>query len=447
MKQIRMGPCLLFVSLAHFGDLASAGRSFRIFQRASKEEPLDGYYVVDGAPSVHPELHQEENCVDPESDSANIRCCDNGGRYCQSICNPEPADQTEAIAQYTKRSNANVQCNIRRMRLCTKEELDSNLCAGMKSDCKYGQTLVWTNSQCNIAAFAASKAAAEVSHRAISGCPSAAEAAEKYTSRKVKFGVRCCKQDGSACTSRPQRSPCETEMSYDEADQHCAGFGLRLCTEAEVKSEKTDSSDRLCCRVRGGCGLDNKLIWVNDNDALPVVQVTEAPEMEMKKIEEPKLEISNIEGPESEKIEMSGANALSGAQGGIFHLLQYRQRFCTGTYVALEFNSLGAMTQVNIPKSKSPIGQPEVICNQLDKNATDGKYTLHSCLGLPEGHCGANCNSCGEDYVKHFELSVCNKGWLLLKGPAPEDCTGEKKECTSLNQVDVGLARWCKSWP
>jgi len=228
-----------------------------------------------------------------------------------SICSPTPVDQTEAIAQYTDRASAEMKCKMQRMRLCTKQELDSNLCAGSKSDCKYGQTLVWTSDQCNIEAVAASKAA-------------------------------------------PQ----------------------------------------------------------------------------------PILEVKNLQEQQ-----------MAGAQGGIFHVLEYRQKFCTGTYVALEFNSLGQMTQLNIPKSKSPIGQPAVLCNKLDKNVTDGIYTLHSCPGLPEGHCPANCNSCGEDFVKHFELSVCNKGWKLLKGPAPEDCTEEKKECTSKNQVDVGLARWCHSWP
>jgi len=330
-----------------------------------------------------------------------------------SICDPEPSDKKTAMALYTDRASAEMKCKMQRMRLCTRDELNSNLCAGSKSDCKFGQTLVWTSTQCNVAAFATLNRGAEVSHKAIKGCPKEDDIAEPYTSVKVKFAVRCCEEDGSNCNSKG----CKRQMTYDEAEGHCKANGYRLCTEAEVRKH--------CCKK--GCRFDRKLIWVNDNDALP-----------LKAKEEPVVEIKRME---DEQV------SISGDKGGIFHILQYRQKFCTGTYVALEFNSLGQMTQVNIPKSKSPIAQPEVLCNLLQKNETDGTYVLHSCPGLPEGHCPANCNSCGEDYVKHFELSVCKNGWKLLKGPAPKDCTEEKKECTSLNQVDVGLARWCPSWP
>lgn len=124
-----------------------------------------------------------------------------------------------------------------------------------------------------------------------------------------------------------------------------------------------------------------------------------------------------------------------------YTLAQYNGRFCSGTFVALEL-TLGQMTQFHLPRNR----QPEVLCNKLVQNSTDGTFVVHSCAGGSSG-CPAHCDNCHEDLVKHFKLNECNEGWKLVAGAAPEDCTTGHQQCTSKNQVDVGLARWCDRWP
>lgn len=104
-------------------------------------------------------------------------------------------------------------------------------------------------------------------------------------------------------------------------------------------------------------------------------------------------------------------------------------------------DSQGMMTQLMLPDGRSP----KVLCNKLEQNSTTSAYVVHSCPGDSAG-CPTNCDNCHEDLVKHFSLNMCEKGWKLTSGVAPDDCTTEHKECTSKNKVDVGLARWCAKW-
>eukprot|EP00929_Paragymnodinium_shiwhaense_P114703 TRINITY_DN83180_c0_g1_i1.p1 TRINITY_DN83180_c0_g1~~TRINITY_DN83180_c0_g1_i1.p1 ORF type:complete len:190 (-),score=58.20 TRINITY_DN83180_c0_g1_i1:129-698(-) len=129
---------------------------------------------------------------------------------------------------------------------------------------------------------------------------------------------------------------------------------------------------------------------------------------------------------------------------GAYTLHQYIDgQFCSGRYVALEL-TLDTMSQIRLAERT-----PSVLCNKLEKNATAGdtSFVVHSCPGDDTTGCPANCDACGEDLVKHFTLNICKDGWMLVSGPAPEDCTTEHKQCASVNQVDIGLARWCDKWP
>mmetsp|Transcript_30427 Transcript_30427/g.90319 ORF Transcript_30427/g.90319 Transcript_30427/m.90319 type:complete len:178 (+) Transcript_30427:59-592(+) len=130
----------------------------------------------------------------------------------------------------------------------------------------------------------------------------------------------------------------------------------------------------------------------------------------------------------------------SSMTAGEFHLRQYNGKFCSGRYVALDLRE-GMMEQKNLPDGR----QPDVLCNKLEKNADD-TYTVHSCPGDSQG-CPMNCDSCAEDMVKHFTPGQCAGGWMLVEGASPEDCRSGHEECSSANQVDVGLARWCGRWP
>mmetsp|Transcript_28877 Transcript_28877/g.46474 ORF Transcript_28877/g.46474 Transcript_28877/m.46474 type:complete len:180 (-) Transcript_28877:88-627(-) len=120
-------------------------------------------------------------------------------------------------------------------------------------------------------------------------------------------------------------------------------------------------------------------------------------------------------------------------------LKQYAGKFCSGKYVALELK-LDSMLQLNLQAGRGP----EQLCNKLTQDGDS--YVVDSCAGTSDG-CPASCNECQEDLVKHFKIDECKDGWKLVAGAAPEDCTDGHIECTSKNQVDIGLARWCDKWP
>ncbi|CAK0863340.1 unnamed protein product [Prorocentrum cordatum] len=101
------------------------------------------------------------------------------------------------------------------------------------------------------------------------------------------------------------------------------------------------------------------------------------------------------------------------------------------------------MLQTTMPEGRTP----EVVCSRLERNSTDSSYVVRSCPGSAASGCSADCGSCVQDMVRHFTLDRCAAGWKLHQGAAPEDCAGERKECAGLNQVDVGLSRWCNRWP
>merc|ERR550539_1231653 len=64
-------------------------------------------------------------------------------------------------------------------------------------------------------------------------------------------GVRCCSNDGSFCTTT--RS-CQgtNRLTFQQAEAHCENEGMRLCTRAEMETE-------MCCGTGGNC--DSRSVW------------------------------------------------------------------------------------------------------------------------------------------------------------------------------------------
>lgn len=127
---------------------------------------------------------------------------------------------------------------------------------------------------------------------------------------------------------------------------------------------------------------------------------------------------------------------------GTFTLRQYRGLFCASGGVGKN-SQYGAMTLILDQMTMMTTLRGDKVCNKLRKDGSN--YTVDSCPAQG-GSCPPTCDGCPQDFVKNFELDTCFEGWLLSEGGPPEDCSGERKFCRNLNQVDLGLSRWCDKW-
>jgi len=92
------------------------------------------YWAVDGCRTSGPQV--EPQLLSPDSTAA-VRCCSQYGTVCESI-------QLGCLAERTF-VQAEMVCVSRGMRLCTRAELDTDLCCG--TGCGFDNQLVWTSTQ------------------------------------------------------------------------------------------------------------------------------------------------------------------------------------------------------------------------------------------------------------------------------------------------------------
>jgi len=74
-----------------------------------------------------------------------------------------------------------------------------------------------------------------------------------YYNTFESHAVRCCSYDGSMCKT-PTRYGCESSVSWHEAHMACHEMGMRMCSEAEIDSDK-------CCVT--GCMFDIDKVWTS----------------------------------------------------------------------------------------------------------------------------------------------------------------------------------------
>ena len=65
------------------------------------------------------------------------------------------------------------------------------------------------------------------------------------------FGVRCCSNDGSTCSTSWDCSA-GTQLTFEQAETYCANEGNRLCTRAEMETD-------ICC----GGSCDSYGVWTS----------------------------------------------------------------------------------------------------------------------------------------------------------------------------------------
>ena len=99
------------------------------------EEP--SYYVDDGCHSEDSNPDDYTGFYQVKSSDAFVRCCSDDGTYCETISNCIDSDD---LMSYR---DAKVACGNNGMRLCTKDELLTDICCGTGGSCD--NHLIWTS--------------------------------------------------------------------------------------------------------------------------------------------------------------------------------------------------------------------------------------------------------------------------------------------------------------
>jgi len=95
------------------------------------------YYVDDGCSSDNNTPNDVMGFYQEESYTAHVRCCSSNGNSCDT-----PFDCTDSSNMMTY-AEAESECSSSGMRLCTKDELLSNVCCGAGGQCDHAY--VWTS--------------------------------------------------------------------------------------------------------------------------------------------------------------------------------------------------------------------------------------------------------------------------------------------------------------
>ena len=99
------------------------------------EEP--SYYVDDGCHSEGSTPDDYTGFYQPESSDAFVRCCSDDGSTCATISNCRDSND---LVNY---ADAEAECATNGMRLCTMDELLTDICCGTGGQCD--SELVWTS--------------------------------------------------------------------------------------------------------------------------------------------------------------------------------------------------------------------------------------------------------------------------------------------------------------
>jgi len=81
-----------------------------------------------------------------------------------------------------------------------------------------------------------------------------------YMSTDQRHGVRCCSIDGDTCTT-DWNCKSETQLTFQQAKDHCANQGKRICTQSELESD-------MCCGTGGNC--DRHTVWSSTSSGLNI---------------------------------------------------------------------------------------------------------------------------------------------------------------------------------
>eukprot|EP01060_Flectonema_neradi_P041568 TRINITY_DN990_c0_g1_i2.p1 TRINITY_DN990_c0_g1~~TRINITY_DN990_c0_g1_i2.p1 ORF type:complete len:849 (+),score=141.51 TRINITY_DN990_c0_g1_i2:2065-4611(+) len=142
-------------------------------------------------------------------------------------------------------NEADEYCRGEGLRLCSLEELDSDICCGAEG-CN-DHSAIWTSDYTSTCPPMA---------QSMNGCPPQGEVKDLQTceSAERKLSVACCSTTGRCYGTKKDQSGCYGSAStFSEATQICQADGMRLCKATEVAAGA-------CCGQ--GCGTSDGNIWV-----------------------------------------------------------------------------------------------------------------------------------------------------------------------------------------
>ena len=181
-------------------------------------------------------------------------------------------------------NNASAWCADRGMRLCTKDEIDSNVAAG--TGCGYDLRRIWSSTPCNysrywtlpghnkhwtLGTYVPPRLYNECSHstekhyvRCCADYEPVCRSCEHQLSIPdrlyyIRFGELACgatpHEKGIPNPSDPPGKPgmkCSFDINYTSAVKYCNNYNMRLCTPDELRINTAHGT---------GCGYDLQRIW------------------------------------------------------------------------------------------------------------------------------------------------------------------------------------------
>jgi len=197
------------------------------------------YYVDDGCHSENVTPDDVTGFYQTETSEAFVRCCSDDASSCTTV---NDCTNSNNLMSY---AGAEDECTAIGMRLCTKDELLTDVCCGAGGQCD--SAAVWTSTQY-----------VEELYYIDDGCHTDTNTPDDfigyYEGEFTKAGVRCCSSDGTSCTTPSTCTSWNDLKNHVDAEAECAADGMRLCTKDELLSE-------ICCTTGGGC--DSELVWTS----------------------------------------------------------------------------------------------------------------------------------------------------------------------------------------
>merc|ERR1712223_1666049 len=217
------------------------------------------YYVDDGCHSEGSTPDDIAGFYQSETSTSFVRCCSDDATSCSTISN---CRDTSDLVTYAE---AATKCATNGQRLCTKDELLSDVCCGTGGQCD--SEGVWTSTWEDSAVSTSTDSAVttsepdtgeEIEYYVDDGCHSEGSNPDDvvgfFQPESSTAFIRCCTTDGTGCSPESRCNNSDDLVTYADAEATCVVNGGRLCTKDELLTG-------ICCGTGGQC--DSYGVWTS----------------------------------------------------------------------------------------------------------------------------------------------------------------------------------------
>ena len=212
----------------------------------------DMYYVDDGCHSEGSTPDDIVGFYQLSSSYAFVRCCSTDGTSCSTQSNCKDSNDLVTYA------DAEAECATNGQRLCTKDELLTDICCGTGGQCDSAE--VWTSTTPDQDTDTTAPTP-EINYYVDDGCHSEGSTPDDvvgfFQSEYSTAFVRCCSYDGTSCSTQSNCKDSNDLVTYADAELECATNGQRICTKDELLTD-------MCCGTGGQC--DSAGVWTSTTD-------------------------------------------------------------------------------------------------------------------------------------------------------------------------------------